>query len=450
MFPKARFLAWIWFAGLTLVACTWPGAAPAASPGTPSAAVSPFSSLSATGTSVVPTPTGLSPADSVPSPESGGLTSPNFHLGARVTRRLSAAQLAFLNRNFDAVITPFLGEDVRRSVTGPRLLLYRSIQGTWEGFTQFDWPYIDAHENMFLHHRGQRIKTVWDSWLMNPGDFVDESAPDALEHWINYYAVTAARQVQQYGYDGLFVDSASHWLNPHAVNGVIPDDYDLNRWHDDRVRALTYIKAQLPDQVVIFNGLHNQHGAEDSLAYTDGGMWETFAFRPQQGTYLGEEAWQTALTLPLRHPDKFIALVVKEQPNLNADMQKRLFAVGSYLLVAGEKVLFSMTDAEHPQTNALVYYPEYTLNLGAPQGAFTRTEQGLYIRVFEKGLVLVNPSAAQARTCTLSGSYFEVVPVGGGEVAGNGTWQGSLTYKAAPTQVTLAPVSALLLVTQKP
>ena len=112
---------------------------------------------------------------------------------------------------------------------------------------------------------------------------VTPDADDALDHRINYYAVTASEQIYQYDYDRLFIDSASHWLNPRAVFDKIPDGYDAETWYHNRVVALAFIKSYLPDKSVVFNGLHNEHGAEDSLANTDGSMWETFAFRPQSG-----------------------------------------------------------------------------------------------------------------------------------------------------------------------
>ncbi len=440
-----------WLMFLLLVACGR-GQARSRPTSTPAAAAPPTATATAAApprATARPTATPIPSAAPSPSPPPPGspVTSPNFRIGARVTRNLSAQQLAFLNQHFYDVMTPLLGANIRHAVQGPKLILYRSIQGTWEGFDHFDWEHIDAHENMFLHHGGERIQTVWGSWLMNPGDFVDENAPDALDHWINYYALTAAQQVHEYHYDGLFIDSASHWLNPHAVRGVMPDDYDLDNWYADRVRGLAYIKAQLPDKIVVFNGLHNQHGAEDSLANTDGGMWETFAFRPGKGTYAGEKQWLTALELVSRHPDKFLVLVVKEQPGLTDDIQKRVFSVGSYLLVSGDNVVFSMADAQHIKTNSLLYYPEYTLDLGEPLGAYTRTEDGLYLRRFEKGLVLVNPSDSATRTYTLPTDYLEVIPQGGGEVDETGHWEGKLTYQPVSGQVTLPPVSALLLVT---
>ncbi len=386
------------------------------------------------------------PATPVGTEAASPLTAENFAIGVRVTTRLTPQQIAFVNRNYHFVMTPSLGQTVRDAVQGPRLILYRSIQGTWEGFEQFDWEHINAHENMFEHHDGERIITRWHSYLMNADDLVDADATDALDHWINYYAVTAAEQVQQYGYDGLFVDSASHWLNPWAVFDKMPDDYDAEEWYRARVAGLAFVKSYLPDEAVIFNGLHNEHGAEDSLANTDGGMWETFAFQPRSGRYQGEEKWQAAIELTARHPDKFIVLVVKEQPDLVDDVQKRVFAVASYLLVSRPNVVFSMTDAAHAATGSIMYYPEYTLDLGAPLGAYTVGADGLYSRRFERGRILVNPSESRTLTFTPDGTYQRVVPVGGGAVPADGSWNGSLEYEPLSGPVEIPPLSGLILV----
>ena len=370
----------------------------------------------------------------------------NFSLGVRITTQLTPQQIAFVNQHYQVVMTSILSQAAREAIQKPQLILYRSIQGTWTGFEQFDWAYIDAHENMFAHHAGKRILTRWDSWLMAAGDMAPAGAADEREHWINYYALTAAEQVHQYGYDGLFIDSASHWLNPSAVYGQMPDDYEAEAWYQARVAALAYIKSCLPDKVVVFNGLHNGHGAEDSLSNTDGGMWETFAFWPRSGEYQGEAYWEKALSLVTRHPDKAIVLVVKEQPGLQEDIQKRLFVAGSYLLVSRPNLYFSMTDLAHAEREGLLYYPEYTLDLGAPLEAYTRSEAGLYLRRFERGVVLVNPSERETITYTLEGEYRQVTPAGGGEVNAAGEWQGQLRYEPVTRQVSVPPVGALILV----
>jgi hypothetical protein len=203
----------------------------------------------------------------------------------------------------------------------------------------------------------------------------------------------------------------------------------------------------LPDKIVVFNGLHSQHGAENSLANTDGGMWETFAFKPQSGEYRGQDDWQTAIDIAANSGPKGVILVVKEQPDLVNDIQKRVFSVGSYLLVSDGTVVLSMTDAAHAESKALFFYfPEYTLDLGLPLGTYTLSADGVYRRDFERGLVLVNPSATQTLSVTLDGTYQNVIPSGGGAVPADGGWQGSLNYAPLSGTVDLPPISAVILI----
>ena len=375
-------------------------------------------------------------------------TSDNFRIGTRVTTQVSPGMILFINEHYSYVMTPILSEEARNAIQGPDLILYRSIQGTWEGFSQFDWEHINATETMFEHHDGERILTLWNSWLMNADDLVDPNASDAMDHWLNYYAVTASEQIYEYGYDGLFIDSASHRLCDSAVRGKMPDDYNAEEWYQGRVEGLAFIKSYLPDKSVIFNGLHSRAGAENSLSNTDGGMWETFAFKPQSGEYQGVDAWQEVIELTAKHNhDKAIVLVVKEQPDLNNDIQKRVFSVASYLLVSNENVIFSMTNLAHAESNTSLYYPEYTLDLGTPLGDYSFSEeQGYAIRQFEKGFVLVNPYEDRTLTYELEGEYLQVVPVGGGEVSADGGWEGSLAYEPVFGQIELPPLSGMLLV----
>jgi len=384
-----------------------------------------------------PTPTPATPATS---------EIRNFVVGTRISFRASEAQIDFVNSHYDYVMTPFLGQEIRDKIQGPQLILYRSIQGTWTDFDQFDWEHINANENMFCHHQGDRILTIWNSWLMDPNDMVDADDPDALNHWINYYAVTAANQVYQYDYDGLFIDSAGHKLGAGAVNGKMPDDYDAERWRQGRTVSLQFIKSHLPDRSVVFNGLHSEGGAEESLAYTDGGMWEVFAFKPSTGAYYGAEKWQDVIELVERNSeDRTIVLVTKEQPGLTDDIQKRTFIVASYLLVSNQNVILSMTDLDYDKFSTIQYYPEYDLNLGEPLGDYAINEQGLFVRQFEAGIVLVNPGESETLTFAPDGDYGRVVPIGGGMVSQDGTWEGSITYEAVGDEIEIPPMSGMVL-----
>lgn len=374
--------------------------------------------------------------------------SKNFSIGTRVNKIMTDTQIEFINQHYDYVMTPFLREDVRRAIQGPQLILYRSVQGTWTGFNQFDWEHINATESMFEHHKGKRILTIWDSWLMDPNDMVAADSLDATDHWINYYAVTASEQIYEYGYDGLFIDSASHKLWGGAVNGMIPDDYDEVEWRQGRVASLPFIKSYLPDKQVIFNGLHCRAGAEESLANTDGGMWEVFAFQPETGKYFGVETWFEVIELTARNSiDKTIVLVVKNQPSLKEDIQKRTFVVASYLLVSNGNVVFSMNDLSHADNDSLIFYPEYTLELGEALDHYTiKSNENLIVRQFDKGLVLVNPYEDQIMTYTLKSEYSQVIPVGGGTVSEDGGWEGSLEYVLVSGVISIPPISGMIFV----
>ncbi len=391
-----------------------------------------------------PAATPPAPSPTPPAPPAAS-TSRNLRVGVRVTFRATEAQIDFINRHYDYVMTPFLSREIRDRVQGPRLILYRSIQGTWTGFDQFDWAHIDAHENMFCHHQGERILTIWNSWLMDPNDRVDPAAPDALDHWINYYAVTASEQVHQYDYDGLFIDSASHRLSPGAVRGKMPDDYDPQKWRQGRVEALAFIKSYLPDKSVVFNGLHSDAGAEESLGNTDGDMWEVFAFKPATGAYDGPEKWREVIELAERYSRDKTIVIVSKKAGLTGDIQARMFIVASALLVSNENVILSMADLDRDEATTILYYPEYDLDLGAPLGGYTVNEQGLFLRRFEKGLVLVNPNPAETLIFAPDGDYRRVVPVGGGIVPPDGAWEGSLAYESVGDEIEMPPVSGIVL-----
>jgi len=373
----------------------------------------------------------------------------NILKGVRISYNITDDQIHFIDNHFDYVMTPFLNDEIRQSIQKPKLLLYRSIQGTWEGFEQFDWAHIDSNENMFCHSdsanqsRETRILTRWNSWLMDGNDLVDSTAADAMNHWVNYYAVTASSQVYSYDYDGLFIDSAGHKLGESAVFGIMPWDYSPETWRDGRYAALQFIKSYLPDKTVIFNGLHSRNGADSSLTFTDGGMWEDFVYDIDTGTYKGEKKWWSAIQcIQNNHDNSYLVLVVKKS-GLIDDYQARIFSVASYLLVSNENVVLSLSDWDNH--TSLQYYPEFEISLGEPLGDFFMREDSLFIREFEQGTVIINPSASTTRTYNLTADCYKIVPIDGGFVDASGNYDGYLSYEKISGEIEIPPVSGLIL-----
>lgn len=370
----------------------------------------------------------------------------------QISSLLTDAQVDFVNAHYDYVFTGSLSAELRARVTGPQLFLYRSIGGTWTGFSHFDWDHINNYETMFCHntseanlHPNKRILTIWDAWLMAADDMVPADAPDALNHWINYYAVTASTQVHAHNYDGLFVDAAGHRLTAGTLYGLLPDGYSDEKWRDARYAGLEMIKSYLPDKWVIFNGLHSNNGVEHSLTLTDGGVWEGFAFNKYNDGYIGESLWRAAVDLFSRNNENSMLAMVSKSQNLTSDIQTRMFILSSYLLVYTNNVGLYMIDLDNSEADTLFFYPEYEIEPGSPLGPYTETQDGLFVRNFDQGVVLVNPSAEKTISYLLDKPYRKVIPSGGGALPENGVSDGVIDYESVSGTLALPPVSGFVL-----
>lgn len=382
-----------------------------------------------------------------------------FFLGServiRVATRVflqNNAQLEFINNHFDFVSTRLRSFLIRNKIRKPKLFLYHSLRGAWEDNNYFDWDHISAHENMFCHntspqnpHPNDRILTRWNSWLMNASDLVDQDAPDALNHWVNYFAVTSSNQVYGYGYDGLFIDSAGNKLWPDAVYNLMPDDYSDEKWKAGRYAALKFIRSYFPDKLVVFNGLHQGNSSENNLDHTDGGMWEGFGFDPNTGNYYGEYRWKKVIDLVESKKDQEIITLSTATEGFTGDIQGRIFILASYLLVSNGNVVLHVADLDYDENAEVFYYPELELDIGFPLSGYTVNSKGIYVRTFQKGIVLVNPDASESQTYNLAKTYFKVIPVGGGVLHKNGTYDGSLTYESVSGTIELPPASGAIL-----
>jgi len=96
------------------------------------------------------------------------------------------------------------------------------------------------------------------------------------------------------------------------------------------------------------------------------------------------------------------------------DLRARGFVLGSYLLIKGSHTFINLDIGQSAQ-----WFPEYGLELGpalapAPASiAALRRANGLYVRRYENGTVVVNPEG-QAHLFRLAGPARLVQPVGGG------------------------------------
>ena len=122
-----------------------------------------------------------------------------------------------------------------------------------------------------------------------------------------------------------------------------------------------------------------------------------------------------------------------------------MFIVASYLLVSNENVILSMVDLDYDEFGTILYYPEYDLGLGKASSSYTVSEQGLFVRQFEEGIVLVNPGESKTLVFVPDGDYRQVVPVGGGVVPPAGVWEGFIAYESMGSEIKIPPMSGMIL-----
>ncbi len=82
--------------------------------------------------------------------------------------------------------------------------------------------------------------------------------------------------------------------------------------------------------------------------------------------------------------------------------QLRIYALSSFLMVQSERIFFYFTRKD--QAGALHWRPEWSVRLGKPAGSYQKGANGVYLRNFEKGRVLVNPTSKSV-TWKVKGSF---------------------------------------------
>lgn len=176
----------------------------------------------------------------------------------------------------------------------------------------------------------------------------------------------------------------------------------------------------------------------------DGVMIEGFA-EPGGGSWYAASDWvlQMNRALSLTRPGHIV--IAQSYPSAG-NVQARMFALGSYLLIKGRHSFINLDIGIVAQ-----WFPEYGLDLGQPrdplpsQIAALRSRSGLYVRQFAHGIVLVNPGATTARYA-VRGRLSSVEPRGGGALPANAsTSEWGLIRRPVSGSVTLAPHSAQVL-----
>lgn len=311
------------------------------------------------------------------------------------------------------------------------------INGTWVQ----EWPGdANVQEQWFYHYSGSRV------YSCTSGHYLTEIDNISWRHW---YSEQIINQLVNNDNDGVFADSYSpaNYLGPY--NPPLPSyDLDLEQaWANREYSFTDYIRYRFNQRYYWLPNYGSLITTRDPSNYTntDGGMVEGFGY--EVALNYGVTDWKLQMNRILALT-KLNKKIIMQSYISESNITERMFNLASYLLVKGLYSYLNMEIGMEPE-----WFPEYSINLGAYLGSQLNnidelydTSWQVYIRDYDNGIVLVNPSNS-VRNINLGETYYLATPQGGGFIPIDGqipsSWK--VNYTAVST-IMLPAVSAAILI----
>ncbi len=380
----------------------------------------------------------------------------------RLPSAMSPAQLAFAASHYAGSrrITSMTAGALR--AYRPEFIVLHERVAMWQGGEDLefvidgkswgsDYATVAGYESWFWHlPGGSRVASALDGkWLMNVGD-TDFRA---------YWAESVSKQATAGDFDGVVASTGS----PTAVvvEGLKPSD--------PRLAGKGVVTNDLPELGGFSyaerweewsKGIGEELEARGLPLFMDVGSlefpWDTTDYAGATAGVLVDVSRSATANVAdwLPWMNRLLAVtkdrptIVKARLDSASDRERRRYYLGIYLLVKG-----SATYLDVHASNALEWYPEWALKLGAPLETASSIDQlvsptGMFRRRFEKGWVYVNPTDGP-----LPAQFDDVVErvavVGGGTVFAAGNEPGAMSF-VQTTDFSVGPHTAEVFYLEKP
>jgi hypothetical protein len=402
-----------------------------------------------------PSDGGFSPDAPLPSGRSFPDTNAKIALLVDQLPAMNDAQMTFATSHYVGTEKQVLSVTQQLRAKNANFLVLHYHLAMWQSApaTQFivdgmtwgnDYPTVTQHESWFWHNAGaMRVPSSADQkLLMNVTD----------TGFQQYWAQSLAQQVAAGQYDGIMFDSASVALlqgecsaaDPRLAATAAHDTSFAELGNQTWIQAwdawITALSATLAAQgipLIPNDGAFITGWDTSDYTTTSGVFSEGFA-----GTGFAVSDWKASTNEMLELASLDRIQILQNYLSSPGDVATRMYYLGNYLLVKGHH-----TYLDYFAGGPLEWYPEWGIDLGAPTtpattDVSTLASGGVYRRDFQKGSVLVNPTASPV-TVTITGT--EVVPSGGGAVDTSGTAPGTLSMNAVTSVVVGATTAAIVL-----
>ncbi|HZU39465.1 MAG TPA: putative glycoside hydrolase [Solirubrobacteraceae bacterium] len=211
---------------------------------------------------------------------------------------------------------------------------------------------------------------------------------------------------KQNGFDGIFFDdieTSYRWVFPSGIySPLYPNP---TAYYNSFVSFVSYAGPQIRSQGLISVGnlsaaspaqwqaLTSPLDGSEEESWTDGGLGLAQQI-PFMASKLSNVAWSEANgKLALLH-------------SYNTTETGNTYGLASMLLVGNGKATYATSNSCY--TNCESWYPEYdtAAQLGSPVGTYMKLPNGVYIRWFQNGVVLVNATANATASFSLGGGTY--------------------------------------------
>ncbi len=298
------------------------------------------------------------------------------------------------------------------------------------------WAQAVAQNLLWKGASGNYVRNSTNGWY-----YVNIQDPAKRAKWWALQKSVLGPQMAYY--DGMYFDNTTTITSDFEdLVTEPPVGYDESAYYNGLYALLGAARTEYPGKTVIFNTYAGWEtpgfrGLE-LLPVADGMFFEGFSYKVRAGLFDKPRLLQQLTDFAgIVQSGKTAVALDYGSPS---DIKTRTFSLACYLLVANENAMHFFSSPE--VDSDVQQWPEDSLDLGSPTGAYVTTANGLLQRDFTGGRVLVNPEATLGLTYVVDSARREkLVPSGGG------AWPatGSLGWQAMSGTVTLPPMSGLIL-----
>jgi len=335
--------------------------------------------------------------------------------------------MEFIARNYEYVITtagPNNVQKLRNYNPDLKILYYFNVKGVHEYNSH--WNEVVKAGLLWKDENGNPIKNVKHGWYL-----VDIRSPLWTDIAINYLSEKVPY------YDGILLNEVGILYSENLTN--LPYDYNQNEFYSSLILFVENLRKQFPDKAIGFNGYKRVSGYEgmEILNHADGLSFNGFSYR-FDGTYIGREA------LVKEGIDFFIAghymhkVACFIDMGKSTDYKKRMFSLATYLLISNEDSIYAYLD---PDIVGPQFYPEYRLDLGKPISDPYETEEGFFVRYYEKGVALINPNESETLEVDLEDYHLKRLVLEGG---GNWDNEGDIYFEDVTGIIEVPPITGII------